>query len=341
MSIDPEVRPEGAHEAAGRSPHGWRAAVGTGLVVAIGLSALLALFVSLAVNAKPHGLVVDVVGPDAAVQQIRAGISAGLGEEAIELVAVPDQQQAIADLQDRTAAGALVITAQGPQVLIASAGSPVIAQLLTSAATELSGSAAAVQVTDVVPLPADDARGAGLGSAAFPMIVAGLALGAVAGLRFRRTGDRLVALATGAVAAGLLFSLVLHWLGVIDGRYLASAGAFALAAVAAGTFVAGTVSLLGVAGMGVAALVLMILGNPLSGIASSPALLPSPWGAIGQYLPPGAAGTLLRDAAYFPDASVWGPVLVLLGWMVLGAIGLTVAARRSDRRVSAAVPAAV
>jgi hypothetical protein len=66
----------------------------------------------------------------------------------------------------------------------------------------------------------------------------------------------------------------------------------------------------------------VIVGNPLSGIATSFRLLPAPWGELGQWLPTGAGGTLLRTAAYFPGASVWAPLLILLGWAVLGAVGV-------------------
>jgi hypothetical protein len=76
---------------------------------------------------------------------------------------------------------------------------------------------------------------------------------------------------------------------------------------------------MGAAGVGVGALLLVIVGNPLSGIATSPRLLPGPWGEFGQWLPTGAGGTLVRTAAYFPEASVAFPVWVLLGWAVLGA----------------------
>ena len=82
--------------------------------------------------------------------------------------------------------------------------------------------------------------------------------------------------------------------------------------------VAGLARLIGVAGVGIGALLLVIVGNPLSGIATSPRLLPGPWGEFGQWLPTGAGGTILRTAAYFPEASVAFPVWVLLGWAVLG-----------------------
>lgn len=303
--------------------------VGIGVGVSAVLTLILALFVSSAVKAKPHEVAIDVVGPAAAVTQVRAALSAA-GQDAFVITAVADEQTAAGHLQDRTADGAVVVGANGPRVLTASAGSPVIAQLLSTAAAGLSGQSPSTLVTDVVPVPSSDPRGAGIASAAFPMILAGLGAGALAGLVLRRTRERVVLIVTSALASGLLFTGVLEWLGVIDGHYWAVAGAIALSAGASATFVSGTVALLGAAGMGVAALVMMIIGNPLAGVATSPKLVPAPWGAVGQLLPPGAGGTLLRTAAYFPQAPVWTPVLTLCAWIALGAAGIAVAHRRAS-----------
>ena len=86
--------------------------------------------------------------------------------------------------------------------------------------------------------------------------------------------------------------------------------------------VAGLARLLGAAGIGVGALILLLIGNPLSGIATSPRFLPAPWGSLGQWLPTGAGGTLLRTVSYFPEASVAWPMTILLGWALLGALGV-------------------
>ena len=63
--------------------------------------------------------------------------------------------------------------------------------------------------------------------------------------------------------------------------------------------VAGLSAVLGRAGIALGAVVVFVLGNPLSGLATAPELLPQPWGALGQFLPPGAGATLLRSAGYF------------------------------------------
>lgn len=291
-------------------------------VLGIGLSLVLALFVSVATGAGPHGVRLAVVAPAPVVTQVEQGVAGALGDGAVEVTVLGDEAAARTALQDRTVDGALVWGPTGPTVLTAPAASPAVATLLTEVGERLAAQAAGTPPTDivqvVVPLPADDPRGVGLGTAAFPMVIAGLALGAAAGFAFTRRSHRFILLAIGAVVIGALFQLVLSWLGVVETNHLAVAGAIALTIAAAGATVAGLVAVIGAAGVGVGGLTFMLLANPISGAATSPALVPAPWGAVGQWFPPGAGSTLLRLAAYFPEASVLAPVLVLAGWAALG-----------------------
>jgi hypothetical protein len=80
---------------------------------------------------------------------------------------------------------------------------------------------------------------------------------------------------------------------------------------------------------------MMLLGNPLSGLTSAPEMLPSGWGALGQLLPPGAAGTALRSVAFFDGAGAGRPLLVLSCWFVGGLLlcGLGALRGRSRRGV--------
>jgi hypothetical protein len=78
--------------------------------------------------------------------------------------------------------------------------------------------------------------------------------------------------------------------------------------------------LLGVAGTGVAILVFVVLGNPSAGGAAAPELLPGFWRQLGPLIPPGAATSAVRSVVYFPDGSLGGPLLVLLGWLVAGTL---------------------
>jgi hypothetical protein len=76
---------------------------------------------------------------------------------------------------------------------------------------------------------------------------------------------------------------------------------------------------------------MVLAGNALSGLTSAPELLRRPFGTIGQLLPPGAGGSLLRSTAFFDRAGSEGPLLVLVGWSLVGLLVLTVANRRQRR----------
>jgi len=307
----------------GRTHTEGHRAVALVLALTAGLSLVLALFVGIAVNSGPNGIRLAVAGPPPAVEQIRAGLTQAAGAEAFEITVVADDGAARAALQDRTVDGAIVIGQNGPTLLTASAGSPAISQLLTTAAAHLGNPAATgPPVVDVVALPDGDSRGVGLAAGSFPMIIAGLALGMATALALRNRWIVLGAVAGGATAIAVSFAGILAWLGVSGGHFWAEAAAIALTVATSALVVAGLVRLLGAAGAGLGALLLVIIGNPLSGIATSPRLLPGPWGEFGQWLPTGAGGTLVRTVAYFPEASIAGPLLVLFGWAALGAVGV-------------------
>ena len=134
------------------------------------------------------------------------------------------------------------------------------------------------------------------------------------------------------------------WLGVLAGGWWAVAGALGLLVLAGGATVAGLAALLGRAGIGVGALLLMLLGNPWSGAVSAPELLPEPVGEWGQWLPTGAGASLLRSVAFFDGNAAGRPLAVLLGWLLLGVAALLWGGRRrsaADAGVDADEPAPV
>ncbi|HKV20090.1 MAG TPA: ABC transporter permease, partial [Mycobacterium sp.] len=75
----------------------------------------------------------------------------------------------------------------------------------------------------------------------------------------------------------------------------------------------------------------LLLGNPLSGLTSAPELLPSGWGAFGQWLPQGANATLLRSTAFFDGAGATSAVAVLTLWALAGVTLIVIAAVRDGK----------
>jgi hypothetical protein len=290
------------------------------VVVLIPVLAALALwaFAWPAARTAPRDLPLGVAGPAAAAAQVERRLTQHEG--AFEIHRYADEAAAREAVEDRTVYGAVVVTPQGPELLTASAASPAVAQLLQQAvAQQASAQGTEVRTVDVVPAPETDPRGGALIASVLPLALAGLAAGAAVtllGLRGVRAASALV----GAVALiGMIAAALAHsWLGVLAGAWWAEAGVFALTTLAVSAAVAGLAALLGRAGAGIMAAVVMLVGNPFSGAASAPQMLPEPVGTIGQWLPPGAGASLLRSVSFFDGAAATGPALTLTWWAALG-----------------------
>ncbi|MBB5918522.1 hypothetical protein BJY24_007434 [Nocardia transvalensis] len=303
-------------------------AVGVGLVAALVQAVMLIAFAWPAVNMKPRDLPVAVSGPAAAVV---AGKLAEHDSGAFDITTVSDEAAARTAVERREAYGAIVTDGGAPRVVVASAASPVVAQQLTAIAQQLSGSAAA-PVQDVVPADADDPRGAGFGAMVLPLVMAGIAGGVLVSLLVPGVRSRLVGLVTFGIASGLLsMAVVQGWLSLLPGSYLALASIGGLVSFAVAGTIAGLATLIGPPGIGVGALLMLLIGNPFSAATSAPELLPQPWGAIGQLLPPGAAATLLRSVAFFDGHAATTPLVVLLGWAAFALLLLALGALRPSR----------
>ena len=306
----------------------------TVLRVVLGATALLTVLITAfawpASEVAPRDLPVAVAGPPEAVAGLGQGASA-LGEDALDLSMKDDRAAVVTAIEDRDAAGGFVLGPDGVEVLTASAGSPAIAQLLAEVAGHLSTAnpnAGPVTTTDVVPLPADDPRGLTFNAGALPLVLGGLATGVLGALLLRSRRSGLAAILGVAGAGGLAMAAVLQgWLGALEGSYLANAGVIALGIAAIGLPVLGLHRLLGRPGIPLAAAVFLLLGNPLSGVTSSPYLLPDGWSTLGQLLPPGAVGTALRSTSFFDGAGSGVSLLVLAGWALFGAVLLLVPGR--------------
>jgi hypothetical protein len=267
----------------------------------------------------PRDVPLVVAGPQPATTAI-AGRLAAEQPGAFKITRVPDEASARAALGDREAYGAIVVTPTGPRVLVASAASPILAQQLGRLGEQLSGRQAAA-TQDVVPSDGDDPRGAVLASMALPLILSGLAAGVLLLFLVPSIGWRLAGLAAFAAGGGAATAAIAQdWLSVLPGDHLTVAGVAGLGSLAVAGTVTGLGTVIGRPGIGLAALTMVLLGNPLSGATSAPELLPQPWGAVGQALPPGATVTLLRSVAFFDGAGAAVPLIALSIWAGAGVL---------------------
>lgn len=314
----------------GDRPTPWSriAALAAGVVTL--LFVVAAAFAWPAANAGPRDVPVAVVAPPAVTEQIGAALEDGAGKGSLDLRPVADRTAAEEAIAEREVYGALIL-GPGGEMLTASAASPAVAQLLAQLAANVPVQVGGpLTVTDTVPLPESDPRGAGLASAVLPLVVAGILSGAASGLAVSGRGRQLSSLALLSGAAGLVLAAVSQlWLGGLVGSYWANSGVLALGVAAVGSVALGLVRLIGSPGLGATALVMVLLGSTLSGVQSAPEMLPSGWGTLGQLLPPGATGTALRSVAWFDGAGSGSAFLVLVSWMVSGLLLLLVPGRVS------------
>jgi hypothetical protein len=245
----------------------------------------------------------------------------------VSVVASGDAAQRM--ILDRDVYGALIVDNDTLTLETASAASASVATALTQMAQQL-GKAMKLPVTvhDIRPLSSDDPKGVGLSAGALPIALGGwlAAMGIIA--LIVGVWQRLAAAAAFAVAGGFVLSGTLFALGTLDTNYWTTSAAAMLGIAGTCYFVLGFERLLRGGGIAIAALVLILLGTPLSGLASAPEMLPHPWGALGQYLPPGATGTLLRNVSFFDGAAIARPIIVLVAWALIGLTAYHLAGHR-------------
>jgi hypothetical protein len=164
-----------------------------------------------------------------------------------------------------------------------------------------------------------------------PIVIGGIVTGVLAGLIARRSRRQFGLLLAGAALAALVAVAILQgWLDVIRGGWLANAGTICLAVLAIGATLAALMAWMGPPGIAVGAVLMALVGNPLSGISSAPELLPTAAGTIGQLMPPGAAGNLLRSTAFFDGADAARHIAVLAAWALPALFALAVATGRRE-----------
>ncbi|MET0425113.1 MAG: hypothetical protein ABW046_14605 [Actinoplanes sp.] len=293
------------------------------------VSVLLTAFAWPSVRTSLHDVPIAVAGPAAAAEQITTALDQRM-PDGFTVTRVADAAAAEKLIQNREAYGAIDLSSGAPQVLTASAASATVAQALQGVAAGLGGAAPTVAVRDVVALPADDPRGAGLAAGALPLVLGGMLAAVLLTNLLRGTSRRITGALTFAVTGGLAMAAILQfWFGSLDGSYWANSGAIALTIAATSMTLLGLEALLGYVGFALGAATMMLIGNPLSGAATAPEMLPGWSGALGQLLPPGAGGQLLRSTAYFDGRGATHAITVLLSWLALGAALCALANLRS------------
>ncbi|NJQ07191.1 DUF3533 domain-containing protein [Streptomyces lonarensis] len=287
---------------------------------------------------EPRDVPIAVVAPEPVRSQLTDRLDALPGHPLDTGHRAADEQAARQELLRRGIDAALLVDPDGTTdtLLVATGAGSSLAQ----AVTEVLRAVAADQdrelaVEDVAPAASGDSRGLTAFYLVVGWCVGGYLCAAVLAISrgarpatTARAVIRLLVLLVYALAAGLGGALITGpVLDALPGGIVATALVGALVVLATGATTLALQGLLGVAGIGVAILLVVVLGNPSAGGAYPGPLLPDFWREIGPALIPGAGTWLVRSVAYFDGHAVTGPLLVLAAWTVAGAVLTVLAAR--------------
>ncbi len=299
--------------------HAGRHVLGAILGISLLLGLLVAAFALPALRSAPHDLPVGVAGPPSAtapLSQLLAAHQTG----AFAVSTYPDEAALRSAILNRDVYGGLAVSVGGPKLLVATAASPAVAAALTGVGEALGQSqGVALASDDVVSLPSADPHGVGLATVLLPMLVGGVAPVVILVQAARRRSTQVLGVLLTNLATGFTVTTVLHlWLGTLAGSYPIESLTMSLLLAAISTPLLGLYAVLRWPGFGLGVLALLLLGLPLSGVQSAPELLPAGWSTLGQALPPGAGGRLLRSVAYFDGHGATASVVVLTCWVAAG-----------------------
>ncbi|WP_393101832.1 ABC transporter permease [Streptomyces sp. LN325] len=342
-------------------PSSWRRTVIVTVALPLVISLAVMAYAWPASRIAPRDLPVGVVGTSTAGQKAVEGLEHSK-PGGFDFHLYPTQASARSAIKNREIYGAFVVTTGNVTVLEATAASTSVAQLLTATGQQLAAHAAKLppkdatppagtshrpavgksltkpapkvgfRTVDVVPTAAADPRGVVFNSALLPLTICSIliaALIATSGAQmsvWRRLIDLLAACAATSLAAYLVAEGLL---GALPHEHVATWGALSLTMLAISATSVGLITLIGPAGIGLSAALMVFVGNPFSGITSAPELLPKAVGDIGQWLPPGAGANLLRSTAYFDGAGSGGHIAVLVLWSTLGLAAVALGRRDS------------
>ncbi|MGW7468038.1 DUF3533 domain-containing protein [Streptomyces xantholiticus] len=297
---------------------------------------------------KPHRIPLAVTSPDTQVADEALYRLARLPGDPLEPRTVADETAARRQITEREVDGALVMDPRGTtdRLLVAGGGGGALRQAITEVVTKVEKSQnRTVRVVDVVPGAVGDARGLSSFYLVVGWCVGGYLCAAIlaisAGARpanAARAFIRLGVLLLYSITAGLLGTVIAGpVLDALPGSVRALWGLGTLLVFAVGAITLALQGLAGVIGIGLAILLVVVLGNPSAGGAYPYPLLPSFWRAIGPALPPGAGTYAARSIAYFRGNGAGGPMVVLAAWAVGGAV-ITFACAALRRRGPAPAP---
>ena len=275
----------------------------------------------------PHHVPIAVVGSDAAALHTMRSLQEGLGER-VSLSMVPTQEAARAAMNNLQISGAFIPGKTGAEVLVAPAASDttaMIVQRMFEAVSHKTG--LPVKFTNVLPVLTNDPIGQNAFFFLVALSVTSYALGiAIAAAGATRTWRERLMLALGAAA---LITVVEGWLavgvfGMFAGHALAALGITFMYSLAVILFAVGLHPLLGRFSTMVYAALFVSLNFTSSGGVFETMMQPAFFQWLGKFWIGSGFIDIMRRIVYFPGLSLTGPLTILSGWMMLGALAVVV-----------------
>ncbi|MGW6487762.1 ABC transporter permease [Streptomyces sp. NPDC055056] len=272
---------------------------------------------------RPHDLHVGTTEVGSRQEQLREDLAHAVpGGFALETF--PDAQAARHAVQDRTVYAAYL--GQG-KLLYGSANGAAVTGTVTAAF----GPAAraehhALSVEDVVPAAPGDTRGLTVFYAAFGLVLAGYLFGMTTyqlapRLEYRH---RMASLALFGVVGGVVVTAVAGGpgFGALPGPFLPLALVVALMGAAVGATTMVLLRVFGPAGVSLASILMLILGNSTSGGIMPPAYLPAWLRPLSEILPVGVGVRAMEGLSRFQDDGLTQALVILPLWVVGAALVL-------------------
>ena len=297
--------------------------------------ALMASYTGAYARPVLHHVTIGLVGSS----PTPAGDVSPLSGNAVSYQTLPDAATARQEVSDGRLPAALIVAGSHQTLMVAGSGGLTLAAAVEQVATAQAAAAhATLSVQDVRPLPSGDPKGF-----ASYLLVIGWIIGGYLGMTLltrvlgpRARGRRGTATLTAwtavyAVAsAGLGVVLMDPLMGTLTGHPWALLGAGTLIVFAAAMSTAALMSLFGIAGVVVAIVALVVLGNPTSGGSVPEQMLSGGYQFLAKILPNNAAVALVHRIAYFGGGQLGHPLVVLALYAVIAtAVCFAQALRRS------------
>lgn len=312
------------------------------LVVTLILAAVAALFVSsysVAMgNPRPHHVPIGVVGTRATSSEFVTRLSSETGTS-FRVTPYRDRAAALSAIDDQDVYAAFVISSDADHLYVSSASGTSVARVLETTAPRLARAyGIAMRVTDRHPTPDRDPQGL----VVFYMALAAVIVGFVGAIQLRvQAKDLSLRARVGwdaayAVLASLTITLAVGpVLRVLPVPVFRVWPILAVTMFGAGMVFAALQLLIGRWAILPTWLLFVLIGNPSSGGAVAPQLLPPFYELLGRWLPTGATVQALRNTIYFHGHAHLEPFVVLGTWtLVATAVFLTVRLRRERAEAS-------